>query len=107
MSPSDRDEPQRLGSWTVLFGSLALAAGHGVFLIFALQRANFLSNFQALGLSTILPVGWFVACLPLLVLCVLLRRALLRMALLGPLSLGAALVTVASFALYVVTTVRG
>jgi hypothetical protein len=101
-------DPPRLGLWILLFGSFSSSAGHGVFLLFALQKALGVQNVKQLGGPVMaVVVCWFVACLLLAPLAWLLRRPLLRSAGLGPISLGAALVTLCAFALYVRAIVLG
>jgi hypothetical protein len=96
-----------LGAWILLFGSLALCAGHGLFLFVALRETDLLSDAGALGGTWAwLVMGWFVACVPLTILSVALRRALMRMALLTPAAVLAALVSAGTFGLYLLKIVR-
>ena len=52
-------------------------------------------------------ICWFLACMLFAPLAWLLRRPLMRMSLLGPVSLGTATVTLGAFAMYVRTIVNG
>jgi hypothetical protein len=90
-----------LGAWTLLFGSLTMSAGHGVFLFFVVTKNSWIPSMRDLGGSTIAPlVGWFVACVPLALLAWLLRRTLMRWSLLPALAGASALASLVAFALY-------
>ena len=73
------DSPE-VTSWAVLFGSLACAGGHGLFLLFALTQLQRIPNVAELGgAPNALVVGWLVASFPLAMLSFFGRRRLMAM----------------------------
>lgn len=97
------DSPQ-VANWVLLFGALSLAAGHGLFLTFALTQLQRIPSVAELGgVPNALVVGWFVLSIPASILSFLGRRRLMgwpaprlrRFALL------ALVLTLAVFVLYV------
>ncbi len=112
-------DPPGLRAWTFLFAALAVAAGHGAFLLASvldvwsdLRGAGPFERLQdaaggrqpRLGALAML---WLMGA-PLLALAGLaLRRALMRSRLVVPLAAGATLATAAVFAIYLTNTVRG
>jgi len=91
-------------SWGVLFGSLACAGGHGLFLFFALTQLQRIPNVAELGgVPNALVVGWLVGSFPLAMLSFFARRRLMAMpaGCLRRLALATLAVTLVVFALYV------
>lgn len=92
-----------LGAWTLLFGTLAASAGHGLFLVTALTRLRSLPSRAELGGWVELTVlAWFAASVPLALLAALARRRFLALApaRARSLALAAAVATSLAFALY-------
>jgi len=91
-------------AWAVLFGSLCLSAGHGLFLALVVTRAG-VPTVRDLGGPRLAPVvAWFLVCVPAAPLALLLQRRLLALAP-GRLRLLAGLAflgTAGAFALYLV-----
>jgi hypothetical protein len=90
-------------AWTLLFASLTLSAGHGLFLAFAVTRSDGLPTLNDLGGSRLAPaVLWFLACLAAAPLSLVLRSWLVRLSprMLGGLAGLACAATLAAFALY-------
>ena len=99
-----------LFAFVLLFGALTSAAGHGVFLVFALTRLERIPNVAELGgLPNALVVGWFVFSVPATLAVLALRERLLRWpaSRLRTVALAALVLTVATFALYLRKMVLG
>ena len=97
------DSPQAT-SWAILFGSLACAGGHGLFLFFALTQLQRIPNVAELGgAPNALVVGWLVASFPLAMLSFFGRQKLMAMpaSRLRTIAFVTLAVTLAVFALYV------
>ena len=93
----------RLAAWSWLSTALTLAAGHGLFLFFAVTRTNLLPSRRELGGgTTAYLVLYFIAAVPLALVVLALRRPLLRLPArtLRLLAAAATLVTAAVFAVY-------
>ncbi len=102
-STNDPSLEARLRAWTWLLLPLTLAAGHGLFLLFATTRTNLLPSRRELGGgTTAYLVLYFLAAIPLALGVFSLRRPLLRLSprVLGTLALAACVVTALVFGLY-------
>jgi hypothetical protein len=91
------------GAWIALFGALAAAGGHGLFLVTALTRLAKLPGRAELGGALEIAVlAWFALAAPLALACVALRGVLLPLPARTAWSLALAVagVTAAAFALY-------
>jgi hypothetical protein len=91
-------------AWIALFGALAFAAGHGVFLLAALTRLRKIPALVELGSGflELAVLAWFAAAVPLSGIAVLLRQRIrgLPARRAWTLAFGALLPTLAAFALY-------
>jgi len=105
LSPSG---PLQVRAWTVLFGALALAGGHGAFLFTALSSTGAFGKLTEVGRGRLggLAVGWLLAAPLLALLALMLRRPLMRSRIVTWLAWAAALATASAFALYLTTVVR-
>jgi hypothetical protein len=94
----------RTWAWILLFGALADGAGHGLFLYVRTARPGWIPSFGRLldtaGISGTLVIGWFMASLPLALLALAWRRALLRQRWLGAAALLVTLAAAGAFAFY-------
>lgn len=99
-----------LTAWILLFGFLATAAGHGVFLLAQLTRHRAVPNFEyllkALGTTGTAVLCWFMLCIPLAALALFARRWLQRQSWLGAATLGAAIGSVGAFVYYALMMAR-
>ena len=110
--------PAGLGAWSLLFGSLCAAGGHGVFLLAAiwleLERAaaqdlgaapgpaRFLEVLVGVGRGRLgaAAIGWLQVAPLLALVALLLRRPLMRSRWLSALTAAALLLTAGAFVLY-------
>jgi hypothetical protein len=91
------------GAWIALFGALAAAGGHGVFLVTALTRLAELPGRAELGGGRELAVlAWFALAAPLALVALALRGAFVRLPVRAAwgLALAALGLSAAAFALY-------
>jgi hypothetical protein len=102
----DRAAGGGLWAWILLFGALAAGAGHGLFLYVRTAPPGWMPSFgqlartEGVGTSGMLVIGWFMASLPLALLALAARRALMRQRWLGAAALLVALVAAGAFAYY-------
>lgn len=97
-------------AWLVLFGASSLAAGHGLFLWFAVTRERVVPSLQDLGggKTAVLVCAFLAAPLVCLAILVLRRRLLaLRAPLLRGMAAVAAFGTLAMFAAYLARMAKG
>jgi hypothetical protein len=94
-----------LRSWSVLFGCLAAAGGHGALLLAALLESESLGRLEEVGRGRLgaLAIGWLLACPVLALLGLGLRRPLMRSRFLAPLAFGVAGATALAFGFYLST----
>ena len=107
--------PRGLGAWSLLFGALVTAAGHGVILILGIMTYDRLPG-DSTGLTFLIDLGrgrlgaaaviWLMGAPVLSLLALALRRALMRSRLLPLLAAVAVLATAGSFKLYLFEVVR-
>jgi hypothetical protein len=102
VSTADRSSDAGLRAWSVLFGCLAAAGGHGVLLLAALLESGALDQIEAVGRGRggALAIAWLLACPAWALLGLFLRRPLMRSRFLAPLAIGVAGVTVVAFRFY-------
>jgi len=98
-------DPTSPHHWRLLFGSLCLSAGHGVFLLIAVLQVGLPPGVQSQrGLATTGAILWFIGAIPLALVALLAREKIEAMAP-GPrrlLTLLTAGTTLGVFALYAV-----
>ena len=106
--PSQSRSSGGLRAWTVLFGALTLAAGHGAFLLAALYSTGNLGNLPEIGRGRTgaAALSWLLLSPLLALLSLALRKPLSRSRALPLLAGGALLLTLAAFAYYLPNVVR-